>query len=83
MLIQKFHAGMRLGQQSAQAFEPHALLLLDPSGDAPGLAGFNTRLDMHNGALIHYWSGSVARTVSPAGALSIRTVYPPVNRAIA
>lgn len=71
------------GRQNAQAFEPHALLLLDPSGDAPELAGFNARLDMHNGALIHYWSGSVARTVSPVGALSIRTVDPPANRAIA
>ncbi|WP_233622350.1 hypothetical protein [Burkholderia multivorans] len=71
------------GRQSAQTFEPHALLLLDPSGDAPALAGFNARLDMHNGDLIHYWSPCAARTVSLVGALSIRTVDPAADSAVA
>ncbi|KWO50039.1 hypothetical protein [Burkholderia territorii] len=70
------------GRQSAQAFEPHALLLLDPSGDAPGLAGFNARIDMHDGNLIRYWSASVVPTVSIVGALSIRVVNPHANRAV-
>lgn len=71
------------GWQSAQAFEPHALLLLDPSGDAPGLAGFNARLDMHDGDLIRHRSPSAARAVSLMGALSIRTVNPSAIRATA
>ncbi|HDR8934489.1 hypothetical protein [Burkholderia vietnamiensis] len=70
------------GRQSAQAFEPRALLLLDPSGDAPGLAGFNARIDVHGGELIHYWSTSAARTVSLVGVLSIRTIDPPASRAV-
>ncbi|ARL01823.1 hypothetical protein BOC41_11865 [Burkholderia pseudomallei] len=70
------------GRQSAQVFEPHALLLLDPSGDAPGMAGFNARLDMHGGDMIHYWAAPAARTVSLVGVLSIRAVDPPTNNAV-
>lgn len=70
------------GRQSGRAFESHGLLLLDPAGDAPGLAGFNARLERHETDQIRYRSPSAARTVGVVGALSIRDVDPhPINAA--
>ncbi|KVC72122.1 hypothetical protein [Burkholderia ubonensis] len=71
------------GRQNGLAFEPHALLLLDPAGDTPGLAAFNARLDMHDSNLIRYRSPSAARAVSLVGALSIRAGNPPAISAVA
>ncbi|ARK40485.1 MULTISPECIES: hypothetical protein [Burkholderia] len=61
------------GRQSGRAFEPDALLLLDPAGDSPGLAGFNARLDTHVD-LIRYRSPSTVRAADVVGAVSIRTI---------
>ncbi|AOJ61406.1 hypothetical protein WJ32_02350 [Burkholderia ubonensis] len=71
----KWHAALAVGmegRQTGQAFEPHALLLLDPAGDSPGLAGFNARLDRHGNDQIRYRSPAAARAVSVEGAVSIR-----------
>ncbi|RBB35696.1 hypothetical protein DPV79_27125 [Burkholderia reimsis] len=65
------------GHQHGRTFEPHALLLIDPAGDDPGLAGFNARLDCHADEVLRYRSVTASRAVTPEGALSIRTVEPP------
>ncbi|EKS9844503.1 hypothetical protein QDD82_005357 [Burkholderia cepacia] len=69
------------GRQSRQSFETHALLLLDPAGDAPGLAGFNARLDPHRNDLFRYQSPAAKRSVNPLGGISIRTVVNAVTNA--
>ncbi|MGZ2744463.1 hypothetical protein [Burkholderia stagnalis] len=77
----KRHAALIVGvegYQNGRAFEPHALLLLDPAGDTPGLAGFNARLDMQGSNLIRYRSPSATRAISVVGAWSIRDVEPAV-----
>lgn len=71
----KWHAALAIGvegRHTGRAFEPRALLLLDPAGDAPGLAGFNARLDTHSNGLIRYRSPTSARAVTLEGAVSIR-----------
>lgn len=60
------------GRQNRQAFEPHALLLLDPAGDAPALAGFNARLERHGNDQIRYRSPAATRAVTVQRAVSIR-----------
>ncbi|PRH49696.1 papain-like cysteine protease family protein [Burkholderia multivorans] len=60
------------GHQSGRTFEPHALLLLDPAGSEPGLAGFNARLDWHSGKCARYRSPAITQTVAFEGAVAIR-----------
>ncbi|WP_423380287.1 hypothetical protein [Burkholderia sp. LMG 32019] len=82
----KRHAALVVGvegRQNGRAFEPHALLLLDPAGDTPGLAGFNARLDMHDNDVIRYRSPSASRAVGLVGGLSIRAANPPSISAVA
>ncbi|KVR88722.1 hypothetical protein [Burkholderia vietnamiensis] len=59
------------GRQNGQTFEPHSLLLLDPAGDAPALAGFNARLDRHGDEGVIYRSSNAARTICLKGAVSM------------
>jgi hypothetical protein len=50
----KRHATLAVGikgQQNGRTFELHAMLLIDPAGNEPGLAGFNARLDRHSSTL--------------------------------
>ncbi|MBO7771605.1 hypothetical protein J6352_09655 [Burkholderia pseudomallei] len=71
----KWHAALVVGiegRQSVRSFASHGVLLIDPAGDTPGLAGFNARLDMHHGRLIRYQSPTAVRAVTVNGALSIR-----------
>ncbi|WP_438332260.1 hypothetical protein [Burkholderia pseudomallei] len=60
------------GRQSGRNFEPHALLLLDPAGNEPGLAGFNARLDRHDSERLRYWSPAVTQNIVFEGAVAIR-----------
>ncbi|RBB37552.1 hypothetical protein DPV79_21395 [Burkholderia reimsis] len=60
------------GRLSGRAFEPHALLLLDPAGNAPGLAGFNARIDVRSRGRPCYLSTDVAHHIRFEGALSLR-----------
>ncbi|WP_199544177.1 cysteine peptidase family C39 domain-containing protein [Paraburkholderia kururiensis] len=62
------------GRQKGRTFEPHSLLLLDPAGDAPVLAGFNARLDWHGDDGTIYRSSSAARAICLNGAVSIGTI---------
>ncbi|WP_234461226.1 hypothetical protein [Burkholderia pseudomallei] len=59
------------GHQKGRSLEPHSLLLLDPAGDAPALAGFNARLDRHGDEGIIYRSSNATRAVCLKGAVSI------------
>ncbi|MPV68004.1 hypothetical protein [Burkholderia sp. BE17] len=71
----KWHAALAIGvegHQTRKAFEPCALLLLDPAGDAPGLSGFNARLERHASEQVRYRSPAAARAVTLEGAVSIR-----------
>ncbi|AOJ92230.1 MULTISPECIES: hypothetical protein [Burkholderia] len=62
------------GHQSDGAFEPHAILLIDPAGNEPGLAGFNARLDRHGSDLFRYRTPAAARAVKLMGGVAIRDV---------
>jgi hypothetical protein len=77
----EWHAALAVGVEGYQrghTFRPHALLLLDPAGSEPGLAGFNARLDVHGRARACYRSQSAKRAITVEGAVSIR---PLVNAA--
>ncbi|WP_186136265.1 hypothetical protein [Burkholderia gladioli] len=62
------------GRQNGRTFEPHSLLLLDPAGDAPVLAGFNARLDRHGDDGVIYRSSSAARAICLKGVVSIGAI---------
>lgn len=73
----KWHAALVAGiegRQNRQVFEPHALLLLDPAGDAPGLAGFNARLERYGNDQSRYRSLAATRAVAVQGAVSVRSL---------
>ncbi|QET29230.1 hypothetical protein [Burkholderia multivorans] len=59
------------GHQNESAFEPSALLLIDPAGNEPGLAGFNARLDWH-GVRFRYRSRTATRRVKVLGGVAVR-----------
>ncbi|MDI3301106.1 hypothetical protein ACRS8P_19605 [Burkholderia cenocepacia] len=61
------------GHQNDSAFEPSALLLIDPAGNQPGLAGFNARLDWRGDKQFRYHLPTVARRVTVLGGVSIRS----------
>ncbi|MCS6477380.1 hypothetical protein [Burkholderia thailandensis] len=70
------HAALAIGiegRQKGRSFEPHSLLLLDPAGDMPTLAGFNARLDRHGDDGVIYRSANATRAVCLKGAVSINT----------
>ncbi|MCO1369839.1 hypothetical protein L0Z42_04505 [Burkholderia multivorans] len=62
------------GHQSDSAFEPRALLLIDPAGDEPGLAGFNVRLDQPSADQFGYRSPTAIRLLKVLGGVSIRSI---------
>ncbi|MDR8027942.1 hypothetical protein KPA93_32475 [Burkholderia cenocepacia] len=62
------------GQQNGRTFEPTAMLLIDPAGNEPGLAGFNARLDRYGNDLFRYRSLAAARSVKLLGGVSIRAM---------
>ncbi|UEP28004.1 hypothetical protein [Burkholderia sp. B21-007] len=62
------------GQQNSLTFEPHAMLLIDPAANEPGLAGFNARLDGHRSDLFRYHSPIVTRSVKVLGGVSVRSI---------
>ncbi len=69
------HAALVTGIEGClrgRAFRPNSLLLLDPAGDAPALAGFNARLDRQDSELAIYQSAVAARAVTFEGAVSVR-----------
>ncbi|RDU98176.1 hypothetical protein [Trinickia dinghuensis] len=71
----KWHAALVVGiegRQNNRSFAPHALLLLDPAGDAPGLAGCNARVDRHKGNQTRYQAPTETRVIKLAGAVSMR-----------
>jgi len=71
------HAALAIGiegRQAGRAFDPHALLLLDPAGNEPDMAGFNARLDRHGARQVHYCSPGDIRKVVLEGAVSLRLI---------
>ncbi|KVG12478.1 hypothetical protein [Burkholderia thailandensis] len=62
------------GHQNHSTFEPSALLLIDPAGNEPDLAGFNSRLDWHGDEQFRFRSPAAARGVKLLGGVSIRSV---------
>lgn len=62
------------GRRDGRAFNAQGLLLIDPAGNEPGLAGFNARLARHNDTLFRYQSPSASRGVQLLGGVSIRDV---------
>lgn len=62
------------GRQTGLTFEAHSLLLLDPAGDTPTLAGFNARLDRHGDDGAIYRSAVAARAITLHGAVSLRAI---------
>lgn len=62
------------GRQGGRTFEPSAMVLIDPAGDEPGLAGFNARLDRHGGEQFRYQSPTATRAVKLLGGVSIRSI---------
>lgn len=62
------------GRQSSRVFDTQALLLIDPAGNEPGVAGFNARLVRHNDTQFRYRSPSASRGVKLLGGVSIRNV---------
>jgi hypothetical protein len=62
------------GQQNGRTFEPQAMLLIDPAGNEPGLAGFNARLDRHGNDRFRYRSPIAVRAVKLLGGVSIRSI---------
>lgn len=61
------------GHQVHRTFLPEALLLLDPAGCDPGLAGFNARIEAHGDASLRYLSPACIRSITLEGAISLRT----------
>lgn len=47
------------GRQNGQVFDLHAMLLADPAGNEPWLAGFNARLDRHDDDRFRYQSSAL------------------------
>lgn len=71
----RWHAALAVGvegRQEQRAFTPHALLLVDPAGYEPGMAGFNARLDVHGRKRVRYRSSSVRQAITLEGAVSMR-----------
>ncbi|VVD61943.1 hypothetical protein PEP31012_00147 [Pandoraea eparura] len=62
------------GRQNARTFDTQGLLLIDPTGNEPGLAGFNARVARHNDTLFRYQSPSASRGVKLLGGVSIRDI---------
>ncbi|MFM0212845.1 hypothetical protein PQQ96_36235 [Paraburkholderia sediminicola] len=76
----KWHAALVTGIEGTReqrAFTPHALLLLDPAGNAPVLAGYNARIDVRGRGRPRYLSPDATRDITFAGALSVRNVTAP------
>ncbi len=76
----KWHAALVTGIEGIRerrAFKPHALLLLDPAGSAPGLAGYNARIDVHGRGRPRYLSPEATRDITFVGALSLRNTQAP------
>lgn len=59
------------GRQTGRTFEVHALLLMDPAGDAPRISGYNARLEWHTRSTF-YRSPNDMRAVTLIGAVSLR-----------
>ncbi|RRW87695.1 hypothetical protein [Pandoraea apista] len=73
----KWRAALVVGieeHRDGRAFDAQGLLLIDPAGNEPGLAGFNARLARHNDTLFRYQSPSASRGVQLLGGVSIRNV---------
>ena len=62
------------GHQNVRAFEPHALLLLDPAGNEPALTGFNARIAGQEPGKPRFQSGSIVREIRLLGAVSNRAL---------
>ncbi|OXI29544.1 hypothetical protein [Burkholderia aenigmatica] len=62
------------GRQIGGTFEPHAMLLIDPAGNEPSLAGFNARLDRRGDEQFRYQSPTAARDVRLLGGVSVRDI---------
>ena len=80
----KWHAALVTGIEGTReqrAFTPHALLLLDPAGNAPVLAGYNARIDVRGRGRPRYLSPDATRDITFAGALSVRNVTAPPSSA--
>ncbi|MCP3706802.1 hypothetical protein M3I54_07345 [Paraburkholderia sp. CNPSo 3274] len=72
----KWRAALAVGMEGrlqGRTFEPHALLMLDPAGSEPRLAGFNARIDLHGNGRARYQSQAVRLAVTLEGVVSIRT----------
>ncbi|AGK48760.1 hypothetical protein BTI_466 [Burkholderia thailandensis MSMB121] len=71
----RWHAALAVGiegRQEGRTFTPHALLLLDPAGYEPGMAGYNARLDVHGPGAVRYRSSSARLVVTIKGVISMR-----------
>jgi hypothetical protein len=72
----RWHAALAVGVEGCQeqrSFMPHALLLLDPAGNEPGMAGFNARLDLHQSDWVRNCTPRARHTVTLEGAVSLRS----------
>ncbi|CPF84505.1 hypothetical protein [Burkholderia pseudomallei] len=71
----RWHAALAVGiegRQQQRTFTPHALLLLDPAGHEPGMAGHNARLEVHGPGAVCYRSSYSQLAVTFGGAVSMR-----------
>ncbi|RIV77664.1 hypothetical protein [Burkholderia pseudomallei] len=73
----RWHAALAVGvegRQESRAFSPHALLLVDPAGVEPGMAGYNARLDVHGPQWVRYRSVGSRQSITLEGAVSMRSL---------
>lgn len=71
----RWHAALAVGiegRRDRRTFTPHALLLVDPAGHEPGMAGYNARLDVHEAGPVHYRSSCSRLAVTFNSAVSMR-----------
>lgn len=74
--VVKWRAGLVVGIEGHHdngVFDPLTLLLIDPAGNAPSLAGVNARLALHGNDQFRYQSTTVTRGVKVLGGVSIRS----------
>ncbi|MDV2119479.1 hypothetical protein RZ023_07480 [Burkholderia pseudomallei] len=71
----RWHAALAVGiegRQERRTFTPHALLLADPAGHEPGMAGHNARLELHGPGAVRYRSSGARLAGTVEGAVSMR-----------
>ncbi|KGX66115.1 hypothetical protein [Burkholderia pseudomallei] len=65
--------------QNDSVYEPSTLLLIDPVGNEPDLAGFNARVDWHGDEQFRYRSPAAARGTKLSGGVSIYSIIDSIS----